>query len=272
MDHAENSRVLLSAWPRNAQAVAALAAEQGLGVELLTFALPEVLDGDVAAALDSARALLAPVPGMIALHGPFFDMSPGSVDGRVNALTMLRYRQALDIARQLGARLVVFHANFIAALKTAEYRSGWQKRNVAFFREVADYAAECGVIATIENMWEFDPDIIGDVLAGVDHPYLRACLDVGHAHLFSDVPFARWLETMQPWLAHTHLNNNEGALDIHRAFPDGVLDIGPILAALRALPTPPSMTLEMESTDDMLASLQYLRLAVPAAQAPSQPE
>jgi len=270
MNFAENSRVLLSAWPRNAAAVAALAAEHGLGVELLTFALPDVLDGDLPAAVAAARHLLAPVPGMIALHGPFFDMSPGSVDARVNALTMQRYRQALEIAQQLGACVVVFHANFIASLKGAEYRSGWQQRNTAFFRELADFAGECGVTAAIENMWEFDPEIIGEVLAAVDHPHLRACLDVGHAHLFSTVPFTRWLDVLRPWLVHTHLNNNEGVLDIHRAFPDGVLDYAPILAALRGLPAPPSMTLEMESTDDMLASLPYLHLSAPAARTSTQ--
>jgi len=256
-------RVLLSAWPRNADSVITLAAETGVGVELLTFALPDILDGDWRAAVEQTREALRPITGMKTLHGPFFDMAPGSLDNRINALVMDRYQQALNIAEMLGAEIVVFHANFIASLKNEEYRTGWQKRNIGFFSQIADYAAARGVIAAVENMWEFDPDIICDVLAGVNHPSLRACLDVGHAHLFSDVPFDQWLETVQPWLVHAHLNNNEGVLDIHRAFPDGLLDYHAIIARLRGLPHPPSMTLEMENTADMVASLPWLGVAVP---------
>lgn len=256
-------QVLLSAGPRNVEDVVRLAVNYGLGVELLTFALPDILDGDWRKTVSDMQSLLSPVRGMITLHGPFFDMAPGSFDNRINALVMDRYRQALDIAQMLGAKIVVFHANFIASLKNEDYRTGWQKRNISFFKDVAEYAAARGVIAAVENMWEFDPDIICDVLAGVNHPNLRACLDIGHASLFSEVPVDTWLQTVEPWLVHTHLNNNDNILDVHRAFgdPAGVLNYNDILAKLRALPNPPSMTLEMDNTADMLASLPFLGIA-----------
>jgi len=258
-------QILLSAAPRNVEDVVSLAAEYGLGVELLTFAMPDILDGDWRQTAADTQTLLSPVRGMITLHGPFFDMAPGSLDQRINALVMDRYQQALDIAQMLGAKIVVFHANFIASLKNEDYRIGWQKRNVGFFKEVADYAGARGVIAAVENMWEFDPDIICEVLAGVNHPNLRACLDVGHASLFSDVPVDVWLRTAAPWLVHTHLNNNDHILDVHRALgdPAGTLDYNVILAKLRALPNPPSMTLEMDTAADMLASLPYLGITEP---------
>ncbi len=257
-------QVLLSAWPRNVEDVVSLAVEYDLGVELLTFALPDILDGDWRKTVADTQALLSPVRGMITLHGPFFDMAPGSFDNRINALVLDRYQQALDIAQILGAKIVVFHANFIASLKNEDYRTGWQKRNIGFFNDVADYAGARGVIAAVENMWEFDPDIICDVLAGVNHPNLRACLDIGHASLFSDVPVDVWLRTVEPWLVHTHLNNNDNILDVHRAFgdPAGVLDYNVILAKLRALSHPPSMTLEMDTAADMLASFPYLGIPV----------
>jgi sugar phosphate isomerase/epimerase len=112
----------------------------------------------------------------------------------------------------------------------------------------------------VENMWEFDPDIIGDVLKEVNHANLGACLDVGHAHLFSKVPFETWLATLRPYLIHTHVNNNDGITDVHRALPDGKLDYPPLLDALRALPTAPTLTLEMDTVSDMRASLSYFVL------------
>jgi sugar phosphate isomerase/epimerase len=257
-----NDRVLLSASPGNISDVLEVVSEYQLGIELMAFAMPDLLDTYWHEKVEEYQRLLAPVRGMITLHGPFFDMAPGSLDKRINALTMERYQHALRIAAELNASVVVFHANFIASLRNEEYRTGWTRRNIEFFRDIADYAAERGVMVAMENMWEFDPEILGDVLSAVDHPHLRACLDVGHAHLFSDVPFETWLATLEPWIIHTHLNNNDGLLDIHRAFPDGILDYGRLLPRLRALPNHPSMTLEMDNTGDMLASLPFFGIEI----------
>lgn len=251
--------MLLSASPANITTCVDLALRRGLGIELMAFAFPDVLDGDWRALVTAYRALLAPVPRR-SMHGPFLDMSPGSMDKRVNALVMARYRQALDIAAELSIPTVIFHANFIASLRTDSYRSGWTKRNVAFFSELAPYAADRAVTIAIENMWEYEPSIIADLLRAVDHPNVRACLDVGHAHLFGEAPIAHWLVALTPYLAHVHLNNNDGRVDVHCALADGVIDYALILPALLALPSEPTMTLEMDRVADMEASLPYFDL------------
>jgi sugar phosphate isomerase/epimerase len=160
----------------------------------------------------------------------------------------------------LSVKTIVFHAIFIAALRTANYRDGWTARNIDFFGQLAPYAGERGVTIALENMWEFDPAIITGVLTGVNHPSLRACLDVGHAHLFSAMPLTHWLAVVRPHLAHVHLNNNDGLVDVHRALPDGVLDYQRILPELRALNSELTITLEMDRTEDMIASFPYLQL------------
>jgi sugar phosphate isomerase/epimerase len=253
-------RVLLSAGPHNIQECVDLAVQCGLGIEVMAFAYPDLLDGDWKKALDSYKLLLEPVRGMITMHGPFMDMAPGSPDTRVNQVCIDRYQHAIRIAQELGVEVIVFHANFIAAIQTDSYRHGWQRRNVNFWSLMADYARQHNVTLAVENMWEFDPYIIGDVLKTVEHPNLRACLDVGHAHLFSKNPFEEWIQTLGPYLVHTHMNNNDGIGDVHRAFTNGVLDYNAVLNRLRELPEPPTMTLEMETIEDMRASLPYLEL------------
>jgi sugar phosphate isomerase/epimerase len=253
--------VLLSASPDNIEACVALALERGLGIELMAFAYPQILDNHWQDLVTRYKALLAPIRGGLTMHGPFFDMSPGSIDAKINDLTTDRYQQALRIAAELGARLVVFHANFIAAIRTDEYRRGWQERNVAFWKALGDTAQSLGVLVAVENMWEFDPTILGDVLRQVDHPHIRACLDVGHAHLFSELPFAAWLATLAPYIVHLHINNNPGTVDLHQGLHNGVLDYARLLPQLRALPRQPTMTLEMDSVDEMRASLDLLSLA-----------
>lgn len=257
-------QVLLSAGRKNIEACIALANEYGLGIEVMNFAYPDVLDGDWLEETNTYQALLEPIrarDGMITLHGPFMDMAPGSPDKKIEAIVKERYHHAIRIASALGAKTIILHANFIASIQEDSYRQGWQQRNVEFWRGIATFAQEYRVVIAVENMWEFDPYIIADVLRAVDHPYLRACLDIGHAHLFSRVPFEEWLSVLEPFLVHIHMNNNDGIYDIHRAIPDGVLNYHYIIAQLREISSrrevPLSMTLEMDKTDDMLRSLAY---------------
>ena len=254
-------RVLLSASPKNIEQCISVAVQHGMGIEVMAFAYPDQLDGDWQSVLERYKTLLQPVPGMRTMHGPFMDMASGSPDRQINEVCKARFRHAIRIAHDLDVKIVVLHANFIANILTEEYRSGWQKRNIAFWKEIADYAAPLGVTVAIENMWEFDPDIIGDVLKAIDHPNLRACLDVGHAHLYSKVPFSEWLESLHPYLAHVHVNNNDGEMDVHGGLGVGVLDYQQLLSAIRTLPNPPSITLEMDNVADMEASLSFFRLA-----------
>lgn len=256
-------RVLLSANPRNIRECVDLAQEHGLGIEVMAFAFPDILDGDTKSLITTYKQLLRPVPGMLSMHGPFMDMAPGSPDRRINQVVIERYQQAIRIASELGIGLIVFHANFIAAIHTEEYRAGWHSRNVYFWAPLADYARQYGVTIVVENMWEFDPYIIGDVVREVGHPNLGVCLDIGHAHLFGEVPFEDWLTALGPMLMHTHMNNNDGKIDIHMGFSHGILDYKDILDRIRKLPKHPSITLEMDEVDFMRASLPYLQLPQP---------
>jgi sugar phosphate isomerase/epimerase len=245
----------------NIAACVGLAVADDLGVELMAFSNPAILDGNWREVVSDYQPLLRPLRGRLAMHGPFLDMSPGSPDARVNALARERYQHAIDIAAQLGASPIVFHANFIASIRNQEYRLGWHDRSAQFWGDIAQYAGRSGVMIAIENMWEFDPRIICDLLAEVNHPHLRACLDVGHAHLFSDVPFETWLAVIEPYLIHAHLNNHNGVIDVHHALHDGVIDYGRVLPMLRALRRPPTFTLEMDSVDDMRVSLPLFHIA-----------
>ncbi len=267
--------VSLSAGLNNIENCVELAQQCNLGIEVMAFSYPEILDGDWRATVKQYKRLLDYVPGPITLHGPFMDMVSGSPDPRVNAVSNARFSHAIRIAAELGAHIVVFHTNFIGTLHNAFYRIGWHQRNVAFWRPLADYAQQHGVVIALENMWEFDPTIIGNLLEEVNHPCLRACLDVGHAHVFSDkmYDFDYWLRVMEPWIIEYHMNNNNGIIDEHHGFDwdSGALDYNDILPKLRALNTPlkpPVMVLEMNHVKDMSDSLYYFQLAESISEEP----
>jgi sugar phosphate isomerase/epimerase len=257
-------RVLLSASRNNAQETIDLAVEHGLGVEVIAFTFPDILDSDWRATLAKYKAMLEPVAGDITIHGPFFDMVSGSPDPRINAVCVARYSHAIRIAAELGAKQVVFHANFIGSLHNHFYRETWHKRNVEFWEPVAEYAAQHDVVLLLENMWEFDPTIISDLLAEVNHPYLRCCLDVGHTRVWSDpqYTFDYWLRTLEPWLTEIHMNNNNGILDEHHGFDweNGVLNYHEIIPKIRSVNPHLDLVLEMDKVEDMRDSLHYFRI------------
>ena len=259
--------VSLSAGIGNFYECVDLACEYGLGIELTAFSVPHVLDGEWRAFDKEYKAALADVPGPLSLHGPFMDLVSGSPDERINMVAYGRYEHVIRIAASLGAHQVVFHANYIGLLHNELYRQGWHQRNVDFWSPLGDYAKAYEVVVAIENMWEFEPTIIGNLLRELDHPNLKSCIDVGHANLFSDpdVVFSDWLETLAPWVIELHMNNNNGVMDEHYGFDwdQGVLNYEALLPVLRELPQKPLMVLEMDRVQDMKESLHYFELGEP---------
>lgn len=233
------------------------------GLELHMFADPALLscNGQLDAAISDYGAALDGFSGILGFHGPFFDMISASLDPEVVALTLRRYRQGLEIAGRLGGDYLVFHANYMGGWKLPNYQPGWHKRQVAFWRPFAEEAAEKGIYVLLENMWAPDPAILCDVLAEVDNPYMRACLDVAHAALYSEMPISHWIDVLAPYLCVCHLNNTDGQLDSHAPLGEGIIDYPRVLAQLRALPTPPLLTLEMSDRDVVSASLPFLDLS-----------
>ncbi len=256
--------VLLSVGRYNVSETLALAAERGLGVELMSFAYPDILDENFKTTINDLVPRLKVIKGPITIHGPFFDMNPGSIDERINTLVRHRYTQGLEAAAAIGAKRMVVHANFLSAIRNDFYRVGWHDRNVRFWADFAEIARTYGITICLENMWEFHPAIIAKLLQEVNHSALAFCLDVGHSFLFSDedITLKDWLHTLKPWLIHTHLNNNNGSIDEHHGFnyPNGVLNYRAILPQLRALSPTPMMVLEMDKVDDMRDSLSYFEL------------
>lgn len=261
--------LLLSAGIRNFDECVQLANEHGLGIELMAFSVPQVLDGEWRDLMKGYQAALSDLPGPLTIHGPFMDLVSGSPDERINAVTYGRYEHVIRIADRLGVRQVVFHANYIGLLHNDFYRLGWHQRNVDFWGPLGDYARAHDVKIAVENMWEYDPDIIGNLLRELDHPYLKACIDVGHATLFSDpgISIDTWLESMGDLVIELHMNNNNGVMDEHYGFDwdHGVLDYETLLPSLRQLPMKPLMVLEMDRIEDMRASLRYFNLPASAS-------
>jgi sugar phosphate isomerase/epimerase len=239
-----------------------LARQYGVGLEIQVYGYdPNLLDDSWQDLASQHRSLLKDFPGEIALHGAFYDMTSSSVDRRLVQVTWERYLASLQVAAELGARNVVFHANYLPLIRKPSYRPDWIQRQVDFWGKLAKEASKLDVIIALENMWEPDPDLIATVLEQVASPHARACLDVGHVYLFSEsLPFPDWLERTRENLVHIHANNNLGQYDDHLPLDaeEGVVNYDDVIPLLRELSPPPLVSLEMEHLEDLERSLHFL--------------
>ena len=106
---------------------------------------------------------------------------------------------------------------------------------------------------------ENSPEIIVEVIREVDNPYLRTCLDVAHATLYSKVPFREWLDDFEPYLECCHLNDHDGKHDLHLPLGQGVVDYNDVMVNLDALDRKPYYCLELTSLSSIDTSLEFLR-------------
>ncbi len=255
-------KVLLACDHYNFDECLELANERGLGLEIQTFAYPDALDNHPEWVTVYEHKLRG-FTGELSMHGAFMDMTSASLDPKIVAVARERYLHNIEIAGRLHAQTIVFHANYLTNMRNIPFRRGWTDRQVQFWGRLVETAGAMNIRLALENMWEYDPALIGDVLRQIKSPTLIACLDVGHVHLFSEVPFKNWLTDLDGYIQYTHLNNNGGRVDEHRGFDDGVLDYKAILPMLRSLPTPPLMSLEIESAAAMRRSLPFLDIPTP---------
>ena len=233
-----------------------LSREYGLGFEYNDFYTG--MDDD--AAIDGLVALFLrnkpPRPSTV--HGAFYDIAVGSLDGQIRAVSRQRVRQSVEICRKLGARAVVFHTNTIPSLNLPVYCDGWLEENTKFYAEVLEANPDIGIY--IENMFDFTPDLLcrlADRLAG--HPNFGVCLDFAHASL-SPTPVERWVDALKSHIRHCHLNDCDGRGDSHWPLGRGALDIPGFFALLEKHRVKSTLLLEVRGIEGQRESLEYLRL------------
>ena len=210
---------------------AELARENGLGLEIAAFCYaPNLEDRTVA---DAVRRDMAGVERFW-FHAPFAELAPCAIDPLVRQVTEKRYRQAADLARELGVRRLVIHGGFVPQVYFPEW---YVEQSVLFWRALLDKLPENMTVA-LENVMEPSPETLMQIASGVDDPRLGLCLDVGHANTcVSDTPPLEWIAPMSPWLRHVHLHSNVGDTDLHQALGEGSIPMEAVLdAVLRAAP------------------------------------
>jgi sugar phosphate isomerase/epimerase len=197
--------------------------------------------------------------GKISIHGCSGDLSTVSKDPEIKRISIQRYQTSFDVAKKLKAKTVVFHSNFVPFGRSREhYVKKLITKNVEFWSEFIKQFEESKITAVIENVYDPTPEVINRIVEGVNSPYLKACLDTGHANIISQLSISEWINTSKNNLGHIHVHNNHKAYDEHNGFLNGVIDFEQVFNFIKSLKIKPNLVVEVFDKKQAVQSVQYL--------------
>ena len=194
-----------------------------------------------------------------AVHLPFFDLRPGSLDPMIRRASRERLLRAVDTARIYNPAHFIAHLDYNNVIYS-HFEEAWLENSLRTWELVLARTADAPLY--LENVFELGPDHHVRVLRGLEGK-AGACLDVGHWHCFGKGcergNLSEWLAALDPFLGHLHLHDNDGSADQHLGLGLGGIPWEELLAWLENREAPVSITFEPHTEEDFLATEAYLR-------------
>jgi sugar phosphate isomerase/epimerase len=158
---------------------------------------------------------------------------------RIDAMDEIR--RALETAEHIPYKNLILHLGERTdtwSLRTIEY-------SITALEHLGAFARPLGVRLLVENLTSepTTPEHLVTVLQMGHLDNVGVCLDLGHAHMTVGIPEA--IATLGAHIASVHVHDNHGAKDEHLWPGDGTIDWPAAVSALKALPTPPALVLEI---------------------------
>jgi len=229
-----------------------------LGLELPNFMYPNVLMNRHEE-VKQYQTALAGFKLPVTMHGPVFDVNPVSLDPEIADISRQRYEPAIECALALNARFLVLHTQWTPIYQVADCYQPWLEGTISFFQNIIHrYVQDTSLTLVLENFLDPAPNILNDLVTGIDSPHLQACLDIGHVNLFSKIAPTDWLDSLGSNLAYVHAHNNWGRLDEHSPLQEGNLDMEGFLTHASLSPHRLQLVIEVLTLEGISQSLPIL--------------
>lgn len=189
------------------------------------------------------------------VHGPFLDLNPASFDPLIEHVTMHRFEQTYQAAKNIGAERIVFHTGMIPSV---HYVEGWSKQAALFWRRFLEKKDD-SVQIHLENNYDRFYQPVLKVLEQVNHPAFTACLDVGHIYCYSEQTIREWFEGMNGRIGHLHLHDNDGTKDQHLAIGNGKINWTAVRELIEKCCPKAGITIENTSGEDLAKSFKIIQ-------------
>lgn len=198
-------------------------AEKRLGVEVTLFDTEWLLSLDRTTTVRRLGGELADRGIGVTVHGPIFDLNPGSLDPVVRKHTRRCWERAIGVAGALGARHITFHTGCLPLLP-ASTLPGWLALSVETWERIVELAGDAGLMLLLENMFERNPQVLLDLRSQLEQRHVGFTFDVAHAHVFGAIALDGWWQALATDIHVIHLHDTDTFSDDHLAIGEGALD------------------------------------------------
>jgi len=194
----------------------------------------------------------------ITFHAPFMDLSPGSPDQKVRALTIQRLEQIIRMIPLFRPKTVVCHTGYDHK-RYWHMKDVWLENSIDSWSRIAGQIRSEGAVMMLENVYEKTPDDMLTLLKNLQDHEVGFCLDTGHQAVFSTASIDMWITSLGPYLGQMHLHDNHGQADEHLALGRGHIDFYRLFRQITAVcDTRPVITLEPHREEELWPSVTYL--------------
>ena len=234
-----------------------IASNLGCGIEISRFGRLLDIENDFEKNKKEYKAILNDFDNEVTLHGFFSNLNVAAKDPLISQISIKRYYQSLELASEFDVSTVVFHTCYNNLLKHKQYQEMFFLKNIEFFKEFIKNFEDLGIMATIENVHEANPDFIRNLVAAINSPNLGVTVDIGHCNLHSAIKPSDWIREYGIMLKHMHFHSNYKDEDSHSSLLRGDINIREILLTLKELQLYPQITFEIFEKEDLLESVEY---------------
>jgi sugar phosphate isomerase/epimerase len=217
----------------------------------------EDLESSSAGAVCAAVGRVRERSSRITVHGPFWDLCPGSIDPEIRKVALSRLESLFDLVEKIQPEQVVCHTGFDPRHHQGHRRS-WIENSLSAWAPFARRAEILRVPLVLENVFENDPAFHIELLERIKSPWFGFCLDVGHQQSFSEAALDEWLQAVCPYLKEVHLHDNDGSSDAHFPVGSGTIDFDHLFRFLVEKKISPVLTLEPHTLEHLYGTLAGL--------------
>lgn len=198
-------------------------------IEIQEFVLPDNIDLYAKNIIKKYQKILKDFKGTISVHGPFKELSPSSMDSMVRGLVEKRFSASLNYGRELGCSTLVVHSCYNTLMNYPSYEDNWLENSSLFWDSFLPQCIDADITVVLENVWDKKPGHLVKLLKSFDCKNFKACLDTGHANIFSQLTMEQWVEELGEFLVHAHVHDNHGIEDEHLPVGKGSINFKGLL-------------------------------------------
>lgn len=175
---------------------------------------------------------------------PYHGLALSCPDSRVMTYSREVLLEGLEIGTILGARVAILQTGFSNHIRPNMVQE-WKERFITAMRDLVSVAEDGEIVLALKNSFEPDTDLLLEILETVNSPWLRFCVDVGHAACFSRVSPEAWIPVFKDYLICCNFHDNEGMEDEHLACGRGYVGFDGVYETLKAADAEAHITLDV---------------------------